>query len=69
MVYKAVCKRKNYKFILFGISLIQFGIFATPAGQVSDLDIILTIIVGIGAFSPIVGIILCAIGFFRKDVD
>lgn len=58
---------KNYKLLLFGISLILFGIFAIQAGQISDPDIVLNIIVGIGTFSPIVGIVLCVIGFFRKD--
>ena len=59
---------KNIKMILFGIALILFGIFASIlSGQAGDYDFLLTIIIGFGVFSPIVGLILCAVGFFRKD--
>ncbi|MGN0535650.1 MAG: hypothetical protein ACI4IR_06605 [Eubacterium sp.] len=61
-------KNMGIKLQLLGIALIAFVNYAiTFSGSSSTTNIFADIILSIGAFSPLVGLILCIVGFFFKD--
>lgn len=60
--------KKSSKFLLLGIAFIAYGIFsAVLTAQGEDLGWFWSIPVGIGIFSPFIGLVLAIIGFFIKD--
>lgn len=61
-------KCMGIKFILYGISLILFFFYAQSFQNTGETaSFFETIILTIGSFSPLVGIVLCAIGLFIKE--
>lgn len=61
-------KNLGIKFILFGIALILFFFYAQSWQNTGETaSFFATIILTIGSFSPLVGIVLCVIGLFFKE--
>lgn len=58
---------KGIKLLLLGISFILFFVYADSFMNTGAPNAATNLIIGIGAFSPIVGMILCIWGFFKKD--
>ena len=57
------------KLSLLGIGLIAFFPYAESFMNVSDQTFFGSVIAGFGAFSPLIGLILCISGIFVKDTD
>lgn len=60
--------RKNLgiKIMLFGIALIAYFPYAQAAMNDPDPGIFVSILIVIGTFSPIIGLVLCIIGLLYK---
>ncbi len=59
----------DIKLLLFGIALIAFFPYAWCLMENGEPDFFSNIIITIGLFSPIIGLIFCIVGLFMKNKE
>lgn len=58
---------KKIKTMLFGIVFILLGIYGTSMFGASNAGLYVDFLIGLGLFSPYIGLIIFFYGFFKKE--